>query len=109
MPSNQNFFHEPKLTIIPKSDKTSLKRHPALTGHVLFHIHMLHHHTAALAFCFILSDNIMWHLFLFEFRMAHYSYQYTHCPTYFSDYFGKIRKKFSLLTIKTLQDINLKI
>lgn len=65
MPPNQNFFLEPKLAVTSKSDKISLKRQRDLIGHVL--LYTSHHHTAALAFYFILADNGTWHLFVFEF------------------------------------------
>lgn len=73
MLSNQYFFLELKLTIIPNSDKISLKRHHALIGSFpsaneswcVFYTGLPHHHTAAPAFYIILADNVMQHLFVF--------------------------------------------
>lgn len=110
MPSNQNFFLEPKLVIIPKCDKISLERHPALIGSFpaanqslfSFYRHMPHHHTAAPAFYSTLADKVMLHTYFFNlFWVLNGSlellvHQTTHCPTYFPKYFWKIEEKKKL-------------
>lgn len=53
------------LSHFSESLSISLKRQRDLIGHVL--LYTSHHHTAALAFYFILADNVTWHLFVFEF------------------------------------------